>query len=92
MRIFFFNFIYYEVQSFKIHHLILDGTKIKAKISINKLTNENQIKIMKEHLQKSIERDQKEDEELGNESGNSVPESLLDKEKLKGKVRNRKIF
>ena len=40
----------------KIHHLSLDGTKIKAKTSINKLTDENQIKIMKEHLQKSIER------------------------------------
>jgi len=45
----------------KIHHLSLDGTKIKAKTSINKLTDENQIKIMKEHLQKSIERDQQED-------------------------------
>ena len=64
----------------KIHHLSLDGTKIKAKTSINKLTDENQIKIMKEHLQKSIERDQQEDEELGEESGNSVPESLTAKE------------
>ena len=67
----------------KIHHLSLDGTKIKAKTSINKLTDENQIKIMKEHLQKSIERDQQEDEELGDESGNTVPESLTDKEKFK---------
>ena len=60
----------------KIHHLSLDGTKIKAKTSINKLTDENQIKIMKEHLEKSIELDQQEDDELGDESGNSVPESL----------------
>ena len=36
----------------KIHHVSLDGTKIKAKTSINKLTDENQIKIMKEHLKK----------------------------------------
>ncbi|MDO5855428.1 MAG: transposase [Methanobrevibacter smithii] len=36
----------------KIHHLSLDGTKIKVKTSINKLTDENQIKIMKEHLKK----------------------------------------
>ena len=71
----------------KIHHLSLDGTKIKAKTSINKLTDENQIKIMKEHLQKSIERDQQEDEELGDESGNSVPESLTDKEKFKETVK-----
>ena len=66
----------------KIHHVSLDGTKIKAKTSINKLTDENQIKIMKKHLKKSIELDQKEDEELGDESGNSVPESLTDKEKF----------
>ena len=39
----------------KIHHLSLDGTKIKSKTSINKLTDENQIKIMKQHLEKSIE-------------------------------------
>ena len=65
----------------------LDGTKIKAKTSINKLTDENQIKIMKEHLQKSIERDQQEDEELGDESGNTVPDSLTDKEKFKETVK-----
>ena len=65
----------------------LDGTKIKAKTSINKLTDENQLNIMKEHLQKSIERDQQEDEELGDESGNSVPDSLTDKEKFKETVK-----
>ena len=71
----------------KIHHLSLDGTKIKAKTSINKLTDEKQIKIMKKHLQKSIEMDQEEDEELGDESGNTVPESLTDKEKFKETVK-----
>ena len=48
----------------KIHHLSLDETKIKAKTSINKLTDEKQIKIMKNPLQKSIEMDQEENEEL----------------------------
>ena len=72
----------------KIHHLSLDGTKIKAKTSINKLTDENQIKIMKKYLEKSIELDQQEDEELGDESGNSVPESLTDKEKFKETVKD----
>ena len=71
----------------KIHNLSLDGTKIKVKISINKLTDENQIKIMKQHLEKSIELDQEEDEELGDESGNSVLESLTDKEKFKETVK-----
>ena len=71
----------------KIHHLSLDRTTIKAITSINKLTDENQIKIMKEHLQKSIEKDQQENEELGDESGNSVPKSLTDKEKFKETIK-----
>lgn len=60
----------------------LDGTKIKAKTSMNKLTNEQQLKIMKQHLKESIELDE-EDMELGEESGNGVPETLTDKEKFK---------
>ena len=67
----------------KIHHVSVDGTKIKAKTSINKLTNEQQLKIMKQHLEKSIKLDEEEDEELGEESGNSVPETLTDEEKFK---------
>ena len=65
----------------------MDGTKIKAKTSINRLTDENQIKIMKQHLEKSIELDQEENEELGDKSGNNVPESLTDKEKFKETVK-----
>ena len=36
-----------EADLIKIHHVSLDGTKIKAKTSINKLTNEEQLKILK---------------------------------------------
>ncbi|WP_407374646.1 IS1182 family transposase [Methanobrevibacter sp.] len=67
----------------KIHHVSLDGTKIKAKTSMNKLTNEQQLKIMKQHLEESIKLDEEEDEELGEESGNSVPETLTNEEKFK---------
>ena len=67
----------------KIHPVSLDGTKIKAKTSMNKLTNEQQLKIMKQHLKESIELDEEEDMELGEESGNGVPETLTDKEKFK---------
>lgn len=49
----------------------LDGTKIKAKTSMNKLTNEQQLKIMKQHLKESIELDE-EDMELGEESGKDI--------------------
>ena len=38
---------------------------------------------MKQHLEESIELDEEEDMELGEESGNSVPETLIDKEKFK---------
>ena len=48
------NYYYYvriakEEDLVKIHHVSLDGTKIKAKTSMNKLTNEQQLKIMKQH-------------------------------------------
>lgn len=38
---------------------------------------------MKQHLKKSIELDQEENEELDGESVNSILESLIDKEKFK---------
>ena len=63
-----------EEDLIKIHHLSLDGTKVKAKTSLKNITNEQQLKIMKEHLEESIKLDQEEDLELGDESGNSVPE------------------
>ena len=57
----------------------IDGTKIKAKASINNLTNQEQIDLLKDILKKSIELDEEEDEILGDESGNSVPKELIDK-------------
>ena len=41
---------------------------------------------MKEHLEESIKLDQEEDMELGEKSGNSVPESLTNKEKFQKTV------
>ena len=75
-----------EEDLIKIHHLSLDGTKVKAKTSLKNITNEQQLKIMKEHLEESIKLDQEEDLELGDESGNSVPESLTNKEKFQKTV------
>ena len=71
------NFESYEIidkeeDLVKIHPVSLDGTKIKAKTSMNKLTNEQQLKIMKQHLKESIELDEEEDMELGEESGKDV--------------------
>ena len=75
-----------EEDLIKIHHLSLDGTKVKAKTSLKNITNEQQLKIMKEHLEESIKLDQEEDLELGDESGNSVPESLTNKQKFQETV------
>ena len=54
----------------------LDGTKIKAKTSINIINWWKPNQIMKGHLEKNIELDQQKDEEIGDESGNSVYETL----------------
>ena len=77
-----------EEDLIKIHHFSLDGTKFKAKTSKNNLTNEQQLKIMKNHLEESIKLDQEEDMELGEESGNSIPESLTNKEKFQNCRKN----
>lgn len=69
-----------EEDLIKIHHISIDGTKVKAKTSMNKLTNKEQLNIMKKYLDEGIELDKQEDQELGDESGNSVPESLTNKD------------
>lgn len=66
----------------KIHHVSLDGTKIKVNASINQLTNKQQLELIKQLLKEGIELEEQEDDELGDESGNNVPETLSDKEKF----------
>ena len=66
----------------KLKHIAIDEIKIKAKASINNLTNQEQIDLLKDILKKSIELDEEEDELLGDESGNSVPKELIDKKIL----------
>ena len=64
----------------KLNHIAIDGTKIKAKASINNLTDEKQLELLKKILKHSIELDEEENELLGEKSGNSVPPELIDKE------------
>ena len=64
----------------KLNHIAIDGTKIEAKASINNLTDEKQLELLKKILKHSIELDEEEDELLGEKSGNSVPPELIDKE------------
>ena len=58
----------------------IDGTKIKAKASINNMTNKEIIQILKNALQESIKKDEEEDLLYGEETGNTVPKTLIDKE------------
>ncbi len=60
-----------ELDLIKLKHIAIDGTKIKTKVSINNLTNQEQVGLLKDILQKSIGLGD-EDEILGDESGNLV--------------------
>ena len=64
----------------KIKHIAIDGTKIKAKTSINILTDKKQLELLRKIIEKSIELDEDENEQLTDESGNKVPLDLTDKE------------
>ncbi|WP_296859764.1 hypothetical protein [uncultured Methanobrevibacter sp.] len=61
----------------------LGGIKIKAKTSMNKLTNEKQLKIIKQHFEGSIKLNEEINERLGEKSGICVPVTLTGKEKFK---------
>ncbi|WP_225370592.1 hypothetical protein [Methanobrevibacter arboriphilus] len=64
----------------KINHIAIDGTKIKAKASINNITDEKQLEMLKKILKDSIKLDEEEDKLLGDESGNEIPKNLINKE------------
>ena len=67
----------------KLHKIGFDGTKIKAKSSLNNITDKAQLKILEENLKRSIELDEQEDELFGDESGNSAPpNSLINKKEF----------
>lgn len=71
-----------EADLIKLHKITFDGTKIKAKSSLNNITDKEQLKILKDNLKRSIELDEEEDELFGDESGNSVPNSLINKKEF----------
>ena len=50
-----------ELDLVKLKHIAIDGTKIKAKASINNLTNQEQIDLVKNILKRSIVLDEEED-------------------------------
>lgn len=71
-----------EENLIKLHKIAVDGTEIKAKSSLNNITNKKQLKILRENIKRSMELDKEEDEEFGDESGNSVPNSLINKKEF----------
>ena len=66
----------------KLHKIGFDGTKIKVKSSLNNITDKAQLKILEENLKRSIELDEQENELFGDESGNSAPNSLINKKEF----------
>ena len=74
----------------KLHKIGFDGTKIKAKSSSNNITDKAQLKILEENLKRSIKLDEQENELFGDESGNSAPNSLINKTRIpKNRRKNR---
>lgn len=64
----------------RLQQISFDGTKIKAKASVNKIVTEDVIKILKKQFQKSLEKDNEENDLFG-ENGDIVPSSkVTDKE------------
>ena len=45
----------------KLHQIGFDGTKIKAKSSLNNITNKKQLKTLRENIERSMELDKEED-------------------------------
>lgn len=64
----------------KLFKIAVDGTKIKAKASLNNITDKKLIQVLKKAIKESIEQDEEEDLLYGEETGNTVPKSLIDKE------------
>ena len=86
-----------EENLIEIKHIAIDGTKIKAKTSLNKLTDEKQLKLLKKILKESITLDELEDQIIEGEEDNLSVDSLnenkyIDKlfEKIKEKDEDNK--
>ena len=71
----------------RLQQISFDGTKIKAKASVNKIVTEDVIKILKKQFQKSLEKDNEENDLFG-ENGDIVPSSkVTDKESFEKKYK-----
>lgn len=60
----------------RLQQISIDGTKIKAKASVNKIVTEDVIKILKKQFQKSLEKDNEENNLFG-ENGDIIPSNKL---------------
>jgi transposase len=72
----------------KLNHIALDGTKIKANASINKLINQEEIITVRELLKKGIDTDETEDKIYGDKRGDEVPSELTSRKKVHELIQN----
>lgn len=79
---------------YKLEHVSIDGSKIKANASKKKTKEEQGVVRYEEKVKKILdeaeEKDRQEDEEYGEKSGYEIPEELRDKEKLLERIRKAK--
>ena len=71
----------------RLQQISIDGTKIKAKASVNKIVTEEIIKILKKQFQDSLEKD-KEENSLFGENGDIVPSNKVTDKKSFEKIMN----
>lgn len=83
-----------QVGLYKLDHISIDGSKIKANASKKKTKEEDELNKYEERVKGILDEaegiDKKEDEEYGNKSGYELPEELTNKEKLLKKIREAK--
>ncbi|MEG3225373.1 MAG: hypothetical protein BME94_07645 [Methanobacteriales archaeon Met13] len=62
--------------------MAIDGTKLKANVSNANLINQEEIRTIREILQKGILTDKEENKIHGNKRGDEIPSELTDREKV----------
>ncbi len=71
----------------KLGHLSTDGTKIKASASNNYSLSEEELKRVKDIIDKGIKIDEEEDSLYGDKRGDELPPELDTKEKIRAKIK-----
>ena len=72
----------------ELNHIALDGTKIKANASVNKLINKEEIITVRELLKKGIDTDEAENQIYDSKKGYGIPPELTSRKKVQELIQN----